>query len=258
MFEFAFAAAAALQAGPAISPDWRWNQQSLSCSATQDAGGGRKLGINRTPGTDLTSVTIEDAGPGTPGSQQMKLAVTLQPGGSSSGEGYVAYNPRRGRRLTVVNIDGPAFLRRLSNASALTVRGKKFGEVTVDVRSADSAVQAIRQCDEGRMRAWGMNPGTWYALQSRPRLLPDKDGLLRASDYPPALAQAGVRGRVVVRLTVGVDGRAKDCVNVLANSNQTLVNLVCTVARERARFAPAVSGTAGLVEAPYIVAAEIG
>jgi protein TonB len=57
--------------------------------------------------------------------------------------------------------------------------------------------------------------------------------------YPPAAQRAGAQGRVVARLTVGVDGRVTDCSVTSSSGNDDLDSTTCRIARSRIRYTPA-------------------
>lgn len=63
-------------------------------------------------------------------------------------------------------------------------------------------------------------------------------GRIRDSDFPDALADAGVSGTVGVRYTVWTDGRVVDCEVTESSGNRLLDQTTCRLIRERFRFKP--------------------
>lgn len=63
-------------------------------------------------------------------------------------------------------------------------------------------------------------------------------GQLNDSDYPDALAEAGVSGTVGVRYLVWTDGRVRDCEVTASSGSVELDALTCRLIRARFRFAP--------------------
>lgn len=57
--------------------------------------------------------------------------------------------------------------------------------------------------------------------------------------YPPAAIRAQAQGRVVARLTVGIDGRVSDCQVTASSGNSDLDSTTCRIARSRVRYTPA-------------------
>ena len=63
-------------------------------------------------------------------------------------------------------------------------------------------------------------------------------GRIRDSDFPEALADAGISGTVGVRYTVWTDGRVVDCEVTETSGNRLLDETTCRLIRERFRFKP--------------------
>lgn len=59
------------------------------------------------------------------------------------------------------------------------------------------------------------------------------------SDYPRAARKAGAQGTVIVRFTVGIDGRANDCTVMVSSGNADLDGTTCRLIERRYRYAPA-------------------
>jgi len=57
--------------------------------------------------------------------------------------------------------------------------------------------------------------------------------------YPSEAIRAGAQGRVVARLTVGVDGRVTACTVTTSSGNSALDDTTCRIARSRVRYTPA-------------------
>lgn len=63
-------------------------------------------------------------------------------------------------------------------------------------------------------------------------------GRIRGSDYPEALADAGIGGTVGVRYLVARDGRVEACAVTHSSGSAELDALTCRLIRERFRFRP--------------------
>lgn len=77
-------------------------------------------------------------------------------------------------------------------------------------------------------------------------------GRIRDSDYPDALAEAGVGGTVGVRYTVWTDGRVRDCEVTDSSGNAQLDAATCRLIRERFRFRPSRDGKGRPVPATIV------
>lgn len=64
-------------------------------------------------------------------------------------------------------------------------------------------------------------------------------GRFTGADYPDRPARAGAEGVVVVRLTVGTNGRVTDCRLRRSSGNRDLDGVTCHIIRQRFRFKPA-------------------
>jgi protein TonB len=64
-------------------------------------------------------------------------------------------------------------------------------------------------------------------------------GNIRNSDYPRTALLAGAEGRVSVRFTVGIDGRATNCSVIQSSGNADLDATSCGVIETRFRYRPA-------------------
>ncbi|WP_419810104.1 energy transducer TonB [Sphingomonas sp.] len=69
--------------------------------------------------------------------------------------------------------------------------------------------------------------------------------------YPPAAQRAGAQGRVVARLTVGVDGRVTGCTVSASSGNSDLDDTTCRIARSRVRFSPAKDDSGNAMTSSY-------
>jgi len=85
-------------------------------------------------------------------------------------------------------------------------------------------------------------------IVSGPRHL---SGALTRKDIPRSVWQADTRGRVVVRFTVGADGRARDCHIRQTSGHPALDAITCRLIERRFRFEPARDAAGRAVASPY-------
>ena len=72
-----------------------------------------------------------------------------------------------------------------------------------------------------------------------------------ARDYPKAGREDRLGRRVVIAITVGVDGKPKACRIARASGNDEADRITCQLAVERFRFRPATDRNGNPVEAVY-------
>jgi protein TonB len=75
--------------------------------------------------------------------------------------------------------------------------------------------------------------------------------IVSARDYPRATRALRLGSSVTVSLTVGIDGKAKDCRIVRASPDPEADRITCRLAVERFRFDPARDATGRPIEAVY-------
>jgi protein TonB len=85
-------------------------------------------------------------------------------------------------------------------------------------------------------------------IVSGPRHL---SGAMTRKDIPRSVWNADTRGRVVVRFTVGADGRARDCQVRETSGHAELDAITCRLIEQRFRFEPARFANGRAVASPY-------
>jgi len=76
-------------------------------------------------------------------------------------------------------------------------------------------------------------------------------GAFTRKDIPRSVWNAETRGRVVVRFTVGADGRARDCHIRQTSGHPALDDITCRLIEQRFRFEPARDERGRAVASPY-------
>lgn len=244
---------AATQQIPSGQYDWRWSREGVGCSLQQVYSiDGKVVSVSRTPANDQTSIAIGSAEPiFAPPKDYPGGKVTFFPGGQADAEIYVATQSKR-REVFALSHD-PNFLGKLGKASEFEFVQEKLGKIRVPLRSAAAAVQALRDCEDSRMREWGIDPVAWRALQSRPVPTKNWTEWLRTDDYPVGAILAGNEGFVISRLDVGPDGVARTCVPLNRNRAKQQRSPICDKLKKRARFKPALDSNGNPVAAPYVL-----
>jgi TonB family protein len=132
-----------------------------------------------------------------------------------------------------------AFIGELERATAIMLlRGREtLGQIPLP--GARSAVAALRQCTEARLREWGVDPAALAALRAPPRPV-EGVSFVNDNDYPLTALSRGAAGRSIIRIAVDAGGRATDCTAVATSGHEDLDRAACRAILARARFHPAI------------------
>lgn len=144
----------------------------------------------------------------------------------------------------------PSFLETV--AAAQSIRVERNGRILLEIPfpEAAQAVAALRQCEIGVLRDWGIDPVAYAAIRVPPR--GDIAAVVSDADYPPEAVRAGFSGRTVVRLIIDADGRVSDCATVASSGHAILDTRTCEIYRRRLRLTPA-TGADGTPTAAALV-----
>jgi TonB family protein len=175
----------------------------------------------------------------------LRAEITLNPIGSRE---QVRLSPER-------LVDGPAlrigdlpksFTDRFAAASSIIVTTD--GRRLLDMRlpAADRAVATLRACNVNLVRSWGIDAEALRRLKQYPEIV---SGTAYSGDYPLYARRRSMQGVAVMRVTVGIDGRASTCSIAVSSGHQILDDQSCSLVRERFRFTPALDESGRLVPA---------
>lgn len=238
---------------PANKASWTVDWGNTRCTLQRNAAPGDvTFAIWRTPGTlSLSLVVAGDFR--NRGRLAKPVSILLDgvpfPAAAMAQQGLLM--PGRDEGLTIGPLD-ERFLDLLANARALRV--VRDGEVVLDtsIKTTARAVGALRACENNALSTWGIDPVARAALRSQPRPLAALASYIKHTDYPESALRKRVSGRVVVRLSVGTDGKVGQCAVVVSSTIAALDAQSCTVLAERARFAPAMDANGRPVVAPVV------
>jgi hypothetical protein len=243
----------AIQAAPPKGLDWTWDRTTPACTLQQSVSSdGKIISVSRTPGNDSTSLRV---GPTVPLVDRFETfrdgKINFAPGVTS--EGTIFLIASSGKRDIFVASDDPEFLSKLARASALELVQDKFGMQRIPLRSAAAAADALRKCEDSRMRDWGMDPVAWRALKVRPQPVKNAPPWFTGDDYPVSAIWEGLQGFSISRVEVAPDGRVGSCVSLNRNRAPNVKDRMCIKLKHRARFTPALDANGRPVAAPYVV-----
>lgn len=144
-----------------------------------------------------------------------------------------------------------AFIGELERATAIALLRGRENVGQIPLPGARGAVAALRQCIDGRLRQWGVDPAALATLRSPPRRA--TIGVwVNDNDYPAGARARRASGRSIARLTIDAQGRAADCAIVATSGDDDLDRAACRALRMRARFHPAIAADGRPTSAPVI------
>jgi Gram-negative bacterial TonB protein C-terminal len=244
--------AATPQSAPPTALDWTWDRTTPSCSLRQAYSDGKIVSISRTPGNEGTGLSFGGTVPITAQPQTFSDGkINFSSGETSGAEIHVS--EAKGGRDVIVSSDDPDFLTKLAKTSDVELVQEAFGSMRVPLRSAGAAVKALRNCEDSKMRDWGMDPVAVNALKSRPSPVKSAVSWFSTDDYPIGAIFEGLEGYSISRLLVGPDGTVTECVSLNRNRRPHTRDRMCDKLKHRARFKPALDASGMPVPAPYVV-----
>jgi TonB family protein len=237
-----------IPAGGAWNVDWGERE----CALSRQSGGSAPsvLRVAWVPGERQLDLKWVDAS-GVPLSRLQRSELFIEPGHAGSGTLEFA---SLGRGMAVGSAKPEiSFLDRL--ASAASIRLEKEGEVARELAlpEAARAVAGLRECHDSALREAGVDPVAYAALRKVPVPIGGVTQWVRHGDYPQRALRENASGVVHARVTVGTDGRARDCKIIRASGNQDLDSKTCLLLEHRGRYVPAVGPDGAPAAAPVIV-----
>jgi hypothetical protein len=256
---FLSAFVAAVTFGPSHSNyAWRLGPNPGVCTLDQDVPTGGTLEVSKPIGRGTSIVAFKNGDSADETTVEVQDAnVFLSPTASFSGDArFRMASSRRPPNWIAVEIADPAFLTRFAASTSVTLANPRFGQITIPVRAADAAAQALVSCEQTRLRDWGIDPAAWQGLRSRPTPLNSPATWLNSANYPYVGVMYGVGAYVVALLTVNADGTVQSCKGLNQNVPEDFNSNTCYALKRHARFHPAIDASGHPTSAPYIVAIQ--
>lgn len=250
------AAAALVQPGAAAAlppPAWQMDWGDQYCTLVRLATPATPFitAFRVIPGTDAPSIVLATGRSAAPPAGI--TAVALTPSGQAFA--VTATTERHTHGRIVREVLGPLdehFWDALAGATELQLKAGDEVRGRIALPRAGAAVAALRRCISRALRDWGVDEAALAALRERPSTT-NMLGV-NSNDYPLQAIRSSTQGRVVVRITVGADGRATDCRVVGPSGSAALDETTCRVVMTRARFNPAIGADGRPTAAPMISA----
>jgi TonB family protein len=239
------------QAQPTV--EWtatgKWNiefadQQCIAARTFEDKGRKLTVALVPTPANDDARLWLMTADPKSrleraaiaTGCQRIKAPGMVLRGLSKTNE-----------RVFSVLLEPAEYVRLLSTGK-LQLSGSVRANMTLS--SLTAVRNLLDKCNADLLKQWGF--GREVAQLSMPAK-PHKDAIayVQADDYPSAALRDGASGTAEVMVTVGVDGKARDCRVLQSAGHAALDSTTCAIVVRRARFEPARDASGKPVDAPF-------
>jgi TonB family protein len=247
--------AAAVQASASNQPRWHWDPESTVCALQQEVSDGRTFEISRTPANGQTSLSLTQPARNTIRQGDFRDGlIQLDPGGNVAADvfDWVGVISHRDMRRTGAITDDQSFMSKFATANAIEFQHQKLGTIRIPILSAAAVVRALQECEDKKMRDWGIDPLIWRALRSPPTPLKPLSDRFSAIDYPPEALRFLVAGDALTRLEIDADGRVTRCRSINASKYKGFEYATCNVLKG-ARFKPALNSNGEPVSAPYVL-----
>jgi TonB family protein len=231
---------------------WNWVRDSQICTLRQQINSaGDTVKVSRTPGNDETAIEISQKSQLNLRDRQVPTgAIKLNPGGDVPAE---VYQHTADRRLHVYAVtQDPNFVEKFSHAVSLGISDGSSTAAAISLGFPAAAADALRSCEDEKMRAWGIDATMWRALRSHPVPIGSLRDRFSSLDYPSDALTFLVTGDAVTRLDVGPDGAVKECHSLNASQYKGFEYATCQVLKG-ARFKPATESSGNAVAAPYVL-----
>jgi TonB family protein len=226
-------------AAPVETPRWHIDHGQVYCTLGRDYGlGATSFAIRVIPGTTRTELLMTNREwRETPLDNGQPARIVLAPGGDPIEANAVTHRLSGGERVLAFFYLGKDFVDRFDQSSQLRVTRGDRTVATFDFPRPGRAVAMLRDCVNRTLGDWGIDVAAQARLRSPPELISLP---LQNTDYPIAALRADAQGVVIVRMTIGTDGRVAECVVVRSSGVSLLDNRTCQEFRREGRYRPAI------------------
>lgn len=223
-----------------------WDEQSCSMTRQPEESGDPMIAMMTVPGTHVWDVII---GPDLPASSDTGISVRLQPGNELIAMIATPMLTNAGVAFMAFGIEDSEVARFAGRERAEILQDDQV-VATIGLPEMNRVLGGVRDCIESRMRQWGVDPVAEASLRSRPRL--DRSFRLVLSDFSRSARRLRGFSVLVLRISIGTDGRAIDCVAVSSSGHDVVDRATCDAVRRRFQGVPAIGEIGEFVAAPVI------
>lgn len=233
---------------------WHWDRDSLGCDLEQQSAG-TPVEIGRSPGTDETTISLRVRSPNFWKGYYPDGKVILSTGATVPADLQVYSAPNRAYWL-LARVNDPQFLKALAATSTIAIAHPKFGKFEAQVKDSGPAAEALRACENSRLKEWGIDSASFWALQSRPVPTGPLQELFTSFDYPGIGMTKFIGANITAKLEVGEDGAVRSCTWLGPRDYPQFGDAICKGLKEKALFRPARDSVGRPVSAPYVTMAK--
>ncbi len=184
-------------------------------------------------------VLLADGGDALPRDVPPRVDLVLAPTNVRLNLPVVRRRLRVGDSIVLEGLE-ESFIEQFGQATAVRIESGERPLLTISVPNSSGGIAALKACNDDLLRTWGIDPAAQLSLRSLPTRRPDSRPFIFDSDYPADAIRAGQQGTTVMRVAVGPDGRATDCVPVESAGSPSLDLQACRLTLERSRWSPAI------------------
>jgi TonB family protein len=243
-------ASAAIQTTGTDESAWQWDGTTPICRLQQQTPSGHKIQISRTPGNEETEFKIY-LQPRSKIREGKFRQGTRRLDTSSETLDVSTYQDSAGQLQVYPVSHDPMFMRRFSRAVMVEVSHRSIGTFRESLRASAAAGDALQNCEDQKLRNWGIDLIALRRLKSQPVPLRPISDQFHSLDYPRAALAAGIEADAVTRLDVDSGGRVARCQSLNAGLHREFEEAACDIL-QNVRFGPATDVAGNLVSAPYV------
>lgn len=230
---------------------WHWHRDTQICSLRDEAGGGETIEVGRTPANNQTGISITTkAVSNLAGGHFPNSIIELEPGGKVTADVYEYVAD--GKARVAVTTQDPTFMQKFSQAAAIRIFRGDVAMAEMPLQASAAVADALGNCEDQKMRDWGIDPARWRALKSAPVPITSLMERFSAIDYPTDALSFLVTGDAVTRLDIDTEGHVKQCRSLNASQYKGFEDATCGVLKG-AKFTPALDSAGNPVPAPYVI-----
>ena len=254
-----FAAISTPATAQPLQPTSSWNVDYAEneCRLVRDFGqDGNKIWLSLSAGASFTHYSLVIASPSFPATNRFTdIEIKATPLGDTKTVNAMPYSIELNGKKNQVFRSGieRAFFSNVNKDQVIEFKVKSAKTFELNANGLQKALEALNSChDDLLTNKFKIDVTALHALQSLP--LPG-DGVaswVTTDDFPPAAIRGRWEGQTQFVMTVGTDGKAKDCRTITSSGHAILDQRACDLMIQRGRFTPAKGANGEPVAAPWI------
>lgn len=126
-----------------------------------------------------------------------------------------------------------------AKARATTIALDDAPLLTLSMRGMSKALEAVRGCEDSMLTSWGISKKAREAVATPASPITEKVTWLTNDDYPPAAIAERRSGTSGILWTIGIDGRAGQCLITRSSGSPDLDEAACRAIELRAEYVTA-------------------